>query len=248
MELDILKIFVPSCGVDLVFNINSLTPYSRSSIIYDVDYENNSVTVAQPVTNLTENTTFNELHLTTIVRGKNKKIRVGIKCHPVKFLNDYRLANKTTTKAIIIRYMPQIEEVNIRGAFRLPLSTKFQVKGKLVYQSSEYFTPADFAIRDISLNGVGIVIPKKANFPHPLAKMDVSDEINLGMILINLDKTSPIGTVPVKAKIVRINQNYSDSYIFLGCKFITITPETDELLNNFIHSAQIKELQRLSNL
>lgn len=248
MEFEIEKIFAPSCGIDLVFNLSSLTPYSRSSIIYDVNHDTREIIVAQPHVKFTENTEFDELHITTIKLHDNKKTRLGLGCTPVQILSQYRLANRNTAEAIQLRYSGNITEANIRAAFRLSLSAKFAVKGKITIRGQELFSPKDFSIRDISLNGIGIVIPKKVAQVHGLLDIERGNEMALALILMNLEQGKPMGTVPVGAKIARVNQNYSPSHIFAGCQFVNITTETDSLLNQFIHTAQIDELQKLSGI
>lgn len=248
MTMDIDKIFTPSCGVDLVFNLNSLTPFSRSSIIYDADHDNQSIVVAQPHIKITQSTAFKDLYLTSIIHANNRKIRLGVVCTIKSFIDDYSLANKSKTGAIVLQYEPPLKEANIRAAFRLSLSAKFTVKGKMIYQNLDFFTPTDFNIRDISLNGIGIVIPKNTSQLQIIRDFNIKDELELALILVNQEESRPVGTVPVTAKIARINKNYSDSHVFIGCQFISITSETDSLLNSFIHAAQIEELRKISGI
>jgi c-di-GMP-binding flagellar brake protein YcgR len=165
-----------------------------------------------------------------------------------ELIHDYTLANKSKTGAIVLKYAPPAIETNIRAAFRLSLSSKFTVTGKMIYQDKDFFTPNDFAIRDISLNGIGMVIPRKSPLFHTIEKIKLKDELTLGLILVDQEESKPIGTVPVTVQIARINQNYSDSHLFIGCRFTSITSETDSLLNQFIHTAQIDELRRISGI
>ncbi len=247
MSYDIKKIFSPSTGVDIVFDMDSLAPYSRSSIIYDVDFKNRTITVAQPLTPFSKNTTFRQLHITSITYYKNRKLRAGVNCTKFKIINAYTLANKTTVPAVALKYELPVKEANIRSAFRLPLSTNYTVKGKIIYENLEYYTARDFSIRDISLTGFGLAIPKKRNKrPNPLINLTSDDEIALGIILINMDKDKPIGTIPVRAKVIRVNTNYSDTHIIVGLKILKIESQTESILNRFIHDAQIDELKRLS--
>jgi hypothetical protein len=247
MTFDIEKIFLPSVGVDIVFNMNSLAPYSRASIIYDVDFSNETITIAQPLTPFSKNTVFKELHLTTIVHGKNRKMRVGVECSHFKLIDQYTLANKTNVPAVLLKYTLPVKETNIRSAFRLPLSTKYIIKGKILYHKLEYYTPRDFSIRDISLTGLGIVIPKKRNkHLNPLTEMKINEKIMIGIVLINIDKDKPIGTLPIKAQTIRINPSYSATYSLAGLKILNLEPSNETILTRFIHDAQIDELKRLS--
>ena len=248
MTFDIQTIFLPSIGVDIVFNINSLAPYSRSSIIYDTDYKKNKIIIAQTLTPISKKTKFKELHISTIIQRKNRKLRVGLPIKNFKPIPDYRLASLNTVEALEIIYGLPATEINIRSAFRLPLSSKFIMKGKILYQNLEFFTSRDFSIRDISLTGLGIIVPKKQKkrIENPLLSLDLNEELRIGVVLINLEMDKPLGTVPIKAKITRINRKYSETHCLIGLKITTIHSDKEELLNKFIHSAQVDELKRLS--
>ncbi len=247
MNFDIKQIFIPSIGIDIIFNIDSLTPYSRSSIIYDVDFNDETIIIAQPLTPFSKNTTFKQLHLTSIIYFKNRKLRAGLKCSKFKLIKSYTLENKETVPAVALKYELPVKEANIRSAFRLPLSTNYIIKGKIIHENLEYFTAQDFSIRDISLTGLGLSIPKKRkNHSNPLIKLRSADDIALGIILINITKDKPIGTIPIRAQVTRVNLNYSDTHILVGLKILKIETPTETILNKFIHDAQIDELKRLS--
>lgn len=243
---------MPATGVDLVFNMNSLNPISRSSIIHDIDHRNQTITIAQPLIPITVTTSYDELHLTAIIYNKNRKMRVGLQCQPVKFDDHYRLASQIITKAIILKYKPPVAETNIRSAFRLPLSRKRTIKAKMLYRQTNYSTPNDFNIRDISFTGMGLTIPqKKISLSSPLISIKTAEFIPLGLILIDTvdtgggEKEMPIGTFALKTKVVRVNKNYSDSHILVGLKIIDMNQKNETLLNSFIHQSQIDELKRL---
>ncbi len=247
MGFDIDKIFLPSVGVDLVFNINSLSPYSRSSIIYDVDYGDREITIAQPLVPFTKNTAFDELHLTTIIHDKKRKIRIGLNCIDFKFIKRYPLANNTIVSAILLSYAEPAKETNIRSAFRLPLSKKYIIKGKILFNNLEFITSRDFFIKDISLTGIGIIIPKKRDKTlNSLTDIKMNEEIMMGIILVDMNKSKPAGTLPVKAQVTRINPTYSDTQLSVGLKIMNLSSENETVLNKFIHDAQIDDLKRLS--
>ncbi|WDP88947.1 MAG: PilZ domain-containing protein [Desulfobacter sp.] len=247
MAFNAEKIFLPSVGVDLVFNMDTDTPISRASIIYDADYKNKTITIAQPNPALTPNTAFDQLHLTTIVHTGQRRTRIGINCLPVKFIENYPLANRTTTRALILQYTLPASETNIRSAFRLAVSTSHTVKGKLLYNQKDFFTVKDFRVKDISFTGLGIVVPKKRGKAVPvLAGLRVGTLLPMGISLVDNKKETPLATFPLKVKVVRVNQNYSETHILIGMRIQGITPENEELLIKFIHEAQIAELKRIS--
>lgn len=247
MGFDVDKIFLPSVGVDLVFDMDSLTPVSRSSIIYDTDYGNQSITIAQPIVPVTPETRFDHLHLTTIIHSSQRRARIGLACKPVKFIDRYHLANKAITNALIVQYRLPAIETNIRAAFRLPLSQMHNIKAKLLYNGIEYFTARDFKIKDISFAGMGLVVPKKKGKKNNLlTELKSGTSIPLGMVLVDKAQKNPVGKFPVKTRVARVNPNYSETHILVGLRITAIAPENEDLLNQFIHKAQIDELKRIS--
>ena len=242
-------------GVDLVFNINSLTPYAKSSIIYDINYDDQTIIVAQPLNPVTKNANFTEMHITAVIRGNKGKIRVGIKCEPIELIKSFKLAGNNIVSAIRLKYFPPLAETtNIRSAYRLSLSNHFSINGKIIYLGHEYITKKDFIFRDVSFAGSGILCPKKVNMKvNPLTQIKIHEKIKIGMILQkeakdDPAKMEPVAIIPAKAEITRLNSDFSETHVFIGMKFINISSEKENDLNSFIHEAQVDELQRLSRL
>ncbi len=241
------KIFLPSIGVDMVFNMNDLAPYARSSIIYDTDHKSQTIVIAQPHTPFSKNTRFKDLHITTIISHKSRRIRVGLACSAFKIIDHYSLANKTDVQAVQVKYELPAVETNIRSAFRLPLSARYTIKGKILHNHFEYYTPKDFSIRDISLTGLGLVVPRKTGKAlNPLSELKEKTILLMGIILIDNEKSQPDGTLPIKAQAARIITDASGEFTRIGIKFLNLTREREDLLNQFIHHAQIEELKRIS--
>jgi hypothetical protein len=248
MAFQMEKIFAPATGVDIVFNMNDMAPYSRSSIIYDADYGNREIIIAQPLTPFSKNTKYTELHLTAIVEDDVRRLRAGVACTHFRLVRSFPLANGSTVPAVRIKYELPIIEINIRSAFRLPLSTKFVIKGKILLNQHEYHTSRDFSIRDISLSGMGLLVPDKrgGHDNNPLAELSMGQELLIGVILINLDQDLPAGTLPIKAKVKRIDRDHYPAHTLVGLEIAALPPEKEDILNQFIHNAQIVELRRLS--
>jgi len=249
MEFDVKKIFFPSVGVDLVFNVNTDFPIAKSSIIYDADFKNQTITIAQPIIPITRNTSFEQLHLTTLIYIEQRRLRIGISCTPVQFISKYPMANGTPVKAIVVQYQLPAIETNIRSAFRLPMTgSRYAVRAKLVYNKQTYRTPVDFKIKDISFSGLGIVIleKKEGRKTSLSAALKSGTEMIMGLALLDRDQPETIGAFPVKIQVARINKNYSETHTLIGLKITNISRENDEMLNKFIHAAQIEELKRIS--
>ena len=245
--MDLKKIYFPSVGVDIVFNIDGDTPVSRSSIIYDVDYAKKTMVLAQPTIAITPKTDFQQLHLTTIVQTKSRKARVGVPCRPIKFIDNYPLANKSSVKALLIEYQLPAKETNIRTAFRIHLSRRHTVKAKLIYRDLTLLSTKDFKIKDISFGGMGLVVKKaQGNSGSLLAGVKRGTLLPMGISLVDKEQIKPVATFGLKIRVVRVNPNYSETHILLGLKIEKIKPDDEVLLNRFIHDAQIAELKRLS--
>ncbi len=249
MTLTIHEIFVPSVGVEIALDINSLNPYAASSIIYDTAHQNRTIIVAQPLNPIISSTPFEEIHLTTILKTCQGKKRYGIKCVSTAFLKDYMLFDKSKVGAIVLQYIPQLIETNIRSAYRMPLSRNYTIKAKLVYKNNDHYSIKAFSIRDISTTGFGMTIPLKLNKKkNPLTDLTVSTSAVIGMLLMAHDSKQPIATIPLKIEVARIDRNYSEGHIFIGVKFVGMTQDKEDQLNSFIHTAQLDELRRLSRL
>ncbi len=94
---------------------------------------------------------------------------------------------------------------------------------------------------------MGLAVPKKlGGKTNPLTQIQSGTLVPVGMILVDKGQKAPVGTFPVKTKVMRLNPNYSETHMLVGLKIIAITPESEDLLNRFIHNAQIDELKRVS--
>lgn len=247
MRFDIETNFSPSTGIDLVFNIDSSNPVSRASIIHDTDFKKNTIILAQPIVPVTPSTSYKTLHLTTTITSKEKKIRIGVPCKPIEFIESYRLANQSSTRALVIRYTLPVLETNIRTAFRLPLSKTHTIKAKLYYNQREYTSPVDFKIRDISFTGIGVIIQKSMQKNGSfLSGIKRGDTLSMELKLMDKGSTSPSGHFSIQTKVVRTNPGHSDTHLLAGLKILSMDRNSETLLNRFIHKAQINELKRLS--
>nr|WP_319395248.1 PilZ domain-containing protein [uncultured Desulfobacter sp.] len=247
MEFNVKNIFIPSVGVNLVLNINTDSPMSRSSIIYDADYKKQTITIAQPTPPVTPSTPFEQLDLTTLVYIDQRRLRIGIACTPARFISNYPMADGSLVRALELEYQLPAKETNIRAAFRLSMTGRYTVKGKIVYNALEYRTPSDFKIKDISFSGLGIVIlEKKEKRPHPLATLNTGTKMIMGLALVDRDQPGTIGTFPIQIQVARIKTDYSATHTLIGLKITNITSKDEETLNQFIHVAQIEELKRIS--
>ncbi len=249
MELQIEKIFCPSTGVDLVLDLNSLYPTSLSSIIYDADFDKQQFIIAKPLQTVKSKIKFKEMHITTLINRNNTKQRVGLKCVPVGMSNRYKLSNGKQISVIMLKYTPPILETNIRSGYRLPLSRKFNAEAKIIDGKIEFQSGRDFTIRDISIGGMGIIIPKKLkNKINPLTKINIHHQAKMEIHLIRNGIAKPVSDILTDIEIKRINTNFNEISFLAGLEFINLLPAKEDELGRFIHLAQVDELKRMSGV
>jgi len=247
MNHTIDKVFTPSTGIDIVFNLNSLTPSSRSSIIYDADHGAKSIIVAQPLVQIRPDTVPKEIHITTLIRESGNSRRFGIKCKPTKFDKSYRLSNNKTVGAITLQYEPVMVETNIRSAYRLPLGKNHGITATLVYKGETYCSSKDFSIRDISLSGISLIIPRMTDIGrNALREMERNEQATIELALIDMESDKPDIIIASPIKITRTNTSHTKTDMLAGAMFIRLKLQEEERLNRFIHNAQMEELARLS--
>jgi len=109
----------------------------------------------------------------------------------------------------------------------------------------EYLTSHDFSIQDISLTGLGLKIPKKnGNQTNPLSSIKEKEEIEIELVLIRIDQDKPTQKLIIKIKVVRIKS--SSKHSLMGVEILHLETNKENILNKFIHDAQVDELKRLS--
>ncbi len=250
MEFQIEKIFSPSTGVDLVLNLNSLYPVSMSSIIYDIDINAQKFIIAKPLPTVKNKIKYKEMHITTIIRQKNDiKQRVGLKCIPTGSSSKYRLASGKNISVIVLKYFPPVIETNIRSGYRLPLSKNFNAEAEIINGKTKFYSSKDFIIRDISITGMGLIIPKKIKKKvNPLTKLDIHHQAKIKIYLLRNNVDKPVSEIATDFEIKRINTNFNEFNFLMGIQFIKLPTVKEDELNKFIHLAQVDELKRLSGI
>jgi len=185
----------------------------------------------------------------SIIHDEKRKLRVGVECVQFRTIDKYQPSNKTNISAVVLNYTLPVTETNIRSAYRLPLSKKYAIKGKILYNKMEYSTSRNFSIRDISLAGLGLKIPKKKdNATNSLSSIKENEEIEIELKLIRMDQDTPIKKLKLKIKIVRIESDYSSTHSLMGVKILDLERNCENTLNKFIHDAQVEELKRLRKI
>lgn len=249
MDFKIEEIFFPSTGVELILNLNSLHPSILPSIIYDVDFNQQTFIIAKPRQAVKRSTKFKEMHITTLIKKNNINQRVGLKCIPVGSSSQYKLSNGKKISVIRIKYTLPVLESNIRSGYRISLRNGFTAKAKIIDEKKEFHSSKHFTLRDISLSGVGIIIPKKlGGMANPLTKININHQAKMKITLVQKKIVNSKDELTIDIEVKRINTYFNEFNFLAGLKFLKLKSKDEEKLSHFIHQAQVDELRKLSGI
>ncbi len=243
--------FKSGVGVEIVFNLDFEVPMTRSSIILETNSTNKSLIIAQSTPKILPSTEFQQMHITTLVQKELAvKFRVGYQCKILRFISDYKLSNQNAIAAIELQYEKEPVEINIRSAYRLPPSPKFEVLGKMIYDGESFFTGKDFNIYNVSISGLGILIPKRIKKERNiLMDIEPGEVAKVGLVLKdNTGDKEEIITISTNIRIMRTKGNHTKEYGFAGIMFIGMKKLYEEKLGRFIHEAQMFEIRKFSGM
>lgn len=246
------KIFVPGKPIEIVFNIDSLSPVSRNSIIFDLNPKKKEIIVSQTTPNTGKFYSYETLHITTLKNNElNQRTRFGIKGSITGFIDNYKLNNQTTEPALKITYSGKVSEANIRSAFRIKPNNVYSVMAKIILKNKDYISGKNFRIYDISLTGMGILIPNSLDRrKNPLIELELNDLGKIGIVMKSpgSEKDLPeIKKIFNRIKTVRINRKFNERYILIGFKFGHWERSHEEILGKFIHQLQLFEIRHHQN-
>jgi hypothetical protein len=245
------SVLKPGTGIDLVINLHSLDPASHASVIFETDRNMKHLIVAAPgVSHDKKENHPPQIHVSTLVRMESgDKKRIGFPCRIIKSIPDYRLGNGSTTKALALSYEDSPEDVNVRAAFRYSPTDTHEVLAKMVIAGHEFFSGNHFRICDISITGVGLVIPRLlGKGKNPLAGLETGRIARLGIVLRDHSgEKEHIDTLDTAISVVRINRRFNELALFAGCRFTKLASKGEDTLSQFIHKAQLHEIRNVTH-
>jgi hypothetical protein len=238
-------------GIDLVVNLHSLNPVSFASVIFESDSKGLSLIVSAPgLSHHLNGKTPVQLHVSTLVRmDSGEKKRVGFPCRLVREIPGYRLGNGNTTRALSLSYLPNPEDVNVRTAFRYSPTATHEVLGKLLIAGHEFFSGNHFRISDISITGIGLVLPKLlGKAKNPLTALEAGRVAKMGIVLRDhAQEKEHIDTMDTTFKVIRVNHKFNELSVFVGCLFTRLDSRSEGVLSQFIHNAQLHEIRSITH-
>ena len=247
------RILTPGMNVDLVLNLNSLSPVTRPTTIHDGNPKKREILIAQPSPPLLPSHGEGTIHLTALVRDPGgRKRRYGIRCEILDFVSGFRLARDQGVEAVRLRYGEKLETVNIRSAYRISPNRQFSMAAKLILGTHAFSSGKDFTILDLSAGGIGIVVPRRIDGSrNPLLELKTGTSGKLGMLLKQNPTEEDATPLPDERfacaiRFVRINPTYTERTGLMGARFVRLPNETEEAIGRFVHKAQLAEIRQLN--
>jgi hypothetical protein len=97
----------------------------------------------------------------------------------------------------------------------------------------------DFVISDLSVGGVGFVIPRRVGRSrNPLLGLRIDDQMDLELCLAVIGDPEPT-VVHCVLSVVRLNPAYNSICVYAGIRMASIDHEAEMRLGRFIARAQV---------
>lgn len=250
-EHTIERVFRPGVKVDIVFEIDSISPIVRSANLHECRYRTNEMVVSQTQPQILPSYKSKRMDITVLIQDElNERRRFGVPCNMLKFIKDYQLSNSVKEDSIVVKYRLPIEEVNIRSAFRLEPSTKLEIGGKINFQGNTYHAGVDYKVHNISNTGIGLIIPKHAEKKRKslLQRMRIDEKAMIELDLLDFSREPGRVIISAMIMIVRKNIDFNKKSGIIGLKFSEVNREDERILGKFIHEAQLYERRMLSRM
>ena len=163
-------IFQPGTKVEIVFDIDCESPVVFPTYILQCKYDSNTMILYQTRPEILPSFKYQTVDIATLLEGElNRKVRLGLKCKILKFLNNHKISDRVRENVLLIQYVPPMRKINLRSTFRLQTSYRFSVEGNIHVDDIIYLSGKDFSVRDISVTGIGLLVPKRAGKKETVA-------------------------------------------------------------------------------
>jgi len=246
---DIAGIFRPGGGADLVFGIATEWPDIRHSTIYELDQQARTMILAQtdpPISKKTVGLASMDVTAMTKTR-ENIPMRAAIRCSLLALLNSYELAGGAVVRAILVRHEAKIRQANIRSGFRVAPSAKYEVDCFIKTNDSVFSSDHDMFVRDISVSGMGLTIPRLVNNArNRLFFLPRGARLETDIVLRDLTCAKPAeNRIKTTAAIVRRNEFHSKNNGIIALEFKNLDDAAENALGLFIQRAQLLRIRNI---
>ena len=247
IEDKIENIFAEGKRIEAVFNIESTAPIVYPTEIFKCNYESSVMLLYQTRPKILPSFQYESMDIAVLLTLElNRKLRVGLPCKISKFVNNYQVSERIKEDFFLVEYSPPMRKINLRSTFRLRTSYRYVVGGNFNIKDSLYVSEKDFMVQDISVTGIGMLVPKtigKKN--NPLLNLEMGKEFKIQLRLKDVKSSDSEFKVSTRVKITRKMMSYNAKSGFIGAIFIELEALEQERLFQFIHDAQIYEIRSI---
>ena len=250
IQNSIKDIFKPESRIEVAFNLDSPVPIVLPTNIYKCDYESNRMLIYQTHPEVLPSFKFDTMNIAMLLEQElNRMIRAGLPCKIVKFVNNYQVSERLKENLFLIEYFPPMKKINLRSTFRLRTSYRYSVEATICSDDVSYASGTDFSVQDISVTGIGLLVPKKiGKRDNPMLRISVDDMCDIEVKLERAESKERPHKISTAIKVSRKVISYNPLSGFIGAVFTDLSPEDQENLFQYIHEAQLYEIRNIKGV
>jgi len=250
IQASIEGIFMPESRVEVAFNLDNPVPLVLRTNIYKCDYGANRMLIYQTHPQILPDFRYDTMNIAVLIEQElNRMIRVGLPCKIVKFVNDYQISERLKENLFLIEYFPPMRKINLRSTFRLRTSYRYNVEATICSDDVSYASGTYFTVQDISVTGIGLLVPKKVGKrKNPFSRISVDDMCDIEVKLERAESKERPYRISTAIKVARKVVSYNPLSSFIGALFIDLSPVDQENLFQYMHEAQLYEIRSVKGV
>jgi len=243
------SIFAPGKKIDLIFNGRNKSKKVRSAVIFECYHDSKKMVISQTDPNLSSKELNTLSGVTTLVDQElNEMNRVGVSCNIINFMKNYQLYSGNRTTAMLVKYTEPLKKVNVRESYRFHPVGDFSAECKVICDGDVFSSHKDFKIHNISIHGMGMLIPIAASFKRaPLINREVNDVLDIELKLKG-KKEEASAPIRLRAQIVWQKRHYNRKNYIWGIKFKQLDQQQEEIISQFVHHGQLHFIRKQNHL
>jgi hypothetical protein len=233
------NVFRPGAIAGVLLGADTDSPSLRSTRIHDCHPATRCLVISQTTPRLAVRPGL-QYSLTAVVRAtEGDDVRLGADVVVLEAIPNYRLPGGLSEPAIRVLVKGALSPMNVRTAYRLHPHEKVRMDVVLVRDQQRYRSGEDFFVYDLSIGGMGFVIPKHVGGNrNPLLTLVPKDNMAVEMTL-SVEGDSEPTTLQCDFQVVQMNKAYSEISYYAGGRMDKLESKAEQALSRFIARAQI---------
>ena len=181
-----------------------------------------------------------QYYLTAVVGSQPTEcVRLGVEAVVQEALPRYRLPNGHTMSALSLVVTGALRPMNARTAYRLHPHEKTRMEITLLRDGERYRSGQDFLLYDLSVGGLGLVIPRQVGGRHnPLLAVAARDRMAVELDL-GLDGERERTAVQCEFLVVQMNRTHNEASVYAGGRMLGLDARAEQALGRFVARAQL---------